>query len=230
MDYIDYIPAAVLGIVVLLIFVLTFYYRNRNLSFQVSKDTTTYRINGRYLVYITCLFLVLSAIASFLAQKLKVSQPKYSRMIQMIDSIISILFFGIIVAFIAGVQNLYALIALGGIILAIIGCGIWFSQVFIPGNKSSGAVPLGLAFIFLVIYMMIIYMSWNDNPSRYGTNWTITTVAIATIACLVILLSPILQIMNLQNPILDTYLIPVFNTASKVIFSGLLTYGVLSHA
>lgn len=222
---IEYILAAILGIVALLIIVLTLYYRNRNLFFQVSRDTNTYRVNGRYLIYIMAIYLIISAGIQALAN----FQPRYQRMIQMIDSMISILLIGIVVAFIAGVQNLYALIALGGIIVAFIGCGFWFTQIFIPGNRFSGVIPLGLALILICIYLTIVYMSWNDNRSRYGTTWPITTVAMITIACLIMLAMPVLQMISFQNQTLDMYLVPMFNTASKVIFSGLLTYGVLTH-
>lgn len=222
---IEYILAAILGVVALIIIVLALYYRNRNLFFQVSKDVTRYNINGRYLLYITTFFLILSAAI----QALSFYRSRYQRMIQMVDSVVSILFFGIIIAIVAGVQNLYTLIALGGIIIAFIGCWIWFNQIFIPRNITSGAVPLGLALIFVCIYLAIIYMSWNDNPNRYGDNWPVTTIGFVSVICIIMLLIPVLRTMNFRNRISDNYLVPIINVASKVIFSGLLTYGVLSH-
>lgn len=223
---VEYAPSIVLGVAALIILVATLYYRNRKIIFTLTSGNKVRNLDGRNIVYFLIFMLILSAILMVLVK----FEYKYTLLILTADMALSVLVLGLVVALVAGIQDLYTLLALGAIISSILMSGLWFLQIANYGNIRSGALPLGLAGVLSVIYFFIIYMSWNDNPRKFGHYWPILTIIIAMIACILMIILPVLSLYKTGwNPDIERYWIPGLFVFSKVAISSLFSYGVLSH-
>jgi hypothetical protein len=222
----EYLPSIVLGITALIILVATLYYRNRQILFTLTNGNKVHNLNGRNIVYFLILMLILSAILMILIK----FEYKYALFILSIDIVLSVVILSLVTALSAGIQDIYTLASLGGLVSGILGFGIWFLEKANKYNWRSGAVPVGIAIFLSIIYFSIIYMSWNDNPDKFGYYWPILTIITATIVCIMMIAIPILLLYkNKWNVRIREYLIPGLFVVSKVAISSLFSYGVLNH-
>lgn len=229
----EYAPSIVFGVTALIIFAAILFYRDKKIIFTLNKGNSVNDFNGRYIVYFLIFMLILSAISMVLTN----FEYKYSVLILTVDIVLSVLSLGLVAALSSGIQDLYTLISLEAIILAILGfgCLIFLKHKFLKpifDNTKRETFPFVMFIFLLIIFLSVIYMSWSDNTNKYGYYWTnLIIISIIIICSLTIFLvaSKIYKFDISWFNDLNKYLDPWLFIFGKIIISALFSYGVLSH-
>lgn len=176
-----YLAGGLFLVIAAVLIAFCFFFWGKSYNFEIKSGSWKYSLSGRWLLYASIALMVISAGICIMRGYF---QDKISNYVFLLGTVFILSLVAVILAIISGASNLSTIIALGGLVLALLFSMLW----------EGSTISIAMTLVFALLFGIGLYCSYKDKSAEVSLpSWVFWTMLITLLMYIALALSVFLN-------------------------------------